>query len=81
MVEHEGMAYAALIYALPESAFASAFQQKLMAALAVAENKLHAEFPASQLLRAGVVLHAAAATQQAESEMRLIGLAQLRHHF
>ena len=77
MVEHAGAEYAVLMYALPESAFASAFQQKLMAALAAAEDKLHAQFPASQLLRAGVVLHAAAATQQAESEMRLIGLGSL----
>ncbi|GHU26544.1 membrane protein [Betaproteobacteria bacterium] len=77
MAERDGAQYAALIYALPESAFASGFQQKLMAALAAAEDKLRAEFPAAQLLRAGVVLHAAAATQQAESEMRLIGLGSL----
>ncbi|GHT92002.1 membrane protein [Betaproteobacteria bacterium] len=77
MVEHDGAQYAALMYVLPESAFASGFQQKLMAALDAAENKLHVAFPASQLLRAGVVLHAAAATQQAESEMHLIGFGSL----
>ena len=76
-VEHEGAEYAALLYTLPESAFASDFQQKLMAALDAAERKLHAAYPASQLLRAGVVLHAAAATRQAESEMRLIGFGSL----
>ncbi|MDR1889887.1 MAG: hypothetical protein LBQ81_11005 [Zoogloeaceae bacterium] len=77
MVEHAGTSYAALMYALPDSAFASGFQKNLMAALAAAEQKLRAEFPTARLLRAGVVLHAATATRQAQSEMRLIGLGSL----
>jgi len=77
MVEHAGRHYAALTYALPKSAFDSAFQQRLMAGLDDAREKLRRAHPQAKLLRAGVVLHAAAAARQAQSEMRLIGLGSL----
>ncbi|MDR3299091.1 MAG: MMPL family transporter [Candidatus Accumulibacter sp.] len=77
MVEHAGRHYAALTYALPKSAFDSAFQQRLMAGLDDAQEKLRRAYPQAKLLRAGVVLHAAAAARQAQSEMSLIGLGSL----
>jgi predicted exporter len=77
MVEHAGHAYAAIIYTLPESAFADDFQARLMESLDAAQAKLRQEYPEAELLRAGVVLHAAAASRQAQAEMRLIGLGSL----
>jgi predicted exporter len=77
MVEHDGWHYAALIYGLPQSAFAADFQQKLLARLDTARDRLHAVEPRARFLRAGAVLHAAAAARQAENEMRLIGLGSL----
>ena len=77
MLEHEGRFEAALIYALPQSAFDSDFQQKLLARLDAARARLREADQQARLLAAGVVLHAAAASRQAESEMKLIGLGSL----
>ncbi|MDR0700919.1 MAG: MMPL family transporter [Azoarcus sp.] len=77
MVEHDGRSYAALTYVLPQSAFSSDFQQKLIAALDGARARAHALDPQARFLAAGVALHAAAAARQAEREMRLIGLGSL----
>jgi predicted exporter len=77
MVEHGGRRYAALTYALPKSAFDSDFQQKLIARLDLARERVLAIDPEAQFARAGVVLHAAAAAQQAHDEMNLIGLGSL----
>jgi predicted exporter len=77
MVEHGGRQYAALTYALPQSSFDSSFQQNLIARLDLARERVQDIAPEAQFLRAGVVLHAAAAAQQAEGEMRLIGLGSL----
>jgi predicted exporter len=77
MLEHEGRTEAALIYALPQSAFDSDFQQKLVERLDAVRARLRDVDPEARLLAAGVVLHAAAATRQAGSEMNLIGLGSL----
>lgn len=77
MLEHDGRVHAALIYTLPGSAFDRDLQETLMARLETARQTLRQALPEARLLRAGVVLHAAAATQQAEEEMRLIGLGSL----
>jgi predicted exporter len=77
MVRREGHVYVALLYSLPHSAFDSQFQQRLLAGLASAEDRLRQALPHTRLLRAGVVLHAAAAASQAESDMRLIGAISL----
>ncbi|MDR1063799.1 MAG: hypothetical protein LBL48_07700 [Azoarcus sp.] len=81
MVEQGGRRYAALTYALPRSAFDADFQQKLLARLDEARDRVHAIDPQARFLRAGVVLHAAAAARQAENEMRLIGLGSLAGTF
>jgi predicted exporter len=77
MVEHAGRRYVVLVHTLPESAFASDFQARLMNGLDAAREELLRTYPGAELLRAGVVLHAAAAARQAETEMRLIGLGSL----
>ncbi|MDR1661749.1 MAG: MMPL family transporter [Azoarcus sp.] len=77
MVEYDGRRYIALVYALPQSAFDADFQQKLLVRLDDARDRVHAIDPQAQLLRAGVVLHAAAIARQAENEMSLIGLGSL----
>ncbi|MDR3212890.1 MAG: hypothetical protein LBT71_03065 [Azoarcus sp.] len=77
MLEHDGRPYVALTYALPQSAFAGDFQQKLVARLDAARDRVHALDPQAHFLAAGVVLHAAAAARQAEGEMSLIGLGSL----
>lgn len=65
--------YAVLLYQLTQSAFLSDLQERLSADLARVQNDLSRDFPEARLLRAGVVLHAAAAAQQARLEMSLIG--------
>jgi predicted exporter len=77
MVDHDGRRYAALAYALPQSAFDADFQQKLIARLELARERVLGLDPDAQFLRAGVVLHAAAAARQAHDEMNLIGLGSL----
>ncbi|MDR1425082.1 MAG: hypothetical protein LBI92_10845 [Azoarcus sp.] len=76
-VRHAGRAYVALIFTLPGSAFDADFQQKLLVALDDARERARALDPDARLLRAGVVLHAAAAARQAQGEMSLIGLGSL----
>jgi predicted exporter len=76
-VEHAGRAYVALTFALPASAFDSDFQQRLLAGLDDARERVRAIDPEARFLRAGVVLHAEAAARQAQNEMSLIGLGSL----
>jgi len=69
--------YAVLLYQLKQSAFSSDLQMRLAADLATVRNELAEQLPDVQLLRAGVVLHATAAAQQARFEMSLIGSGSL----
>ncbi|MDR2244081.1 MAG: hypothetical protein LBE15_01565 [Burkholderiales bacterium] len=78
MVQAADRHHAVLFYQLTQSAFSSDLQTRLNADLATVRNELarlfpEAQFPDVQLLRAGVVLHAAAAAQKARFEMSLIG--------
>jgi len=77
MVQTADRHYAVLLYQLTESAFSSDLQVRLAAELAAAQKGLAEQFPDVQLLRAGVVLHATAAAQQAHFEMSLIGSGSL----
>ncbi|MCL2524631.1 MAG: MMPL family transporter [Betaproteobacteria bacterium] len=77
MVQTAERHYAVLLYQLTQSAFSSDLQERLAADLAAARNELAEQFPDVQLLRAGVVLHATAAAQQARFEMSLIGSGSL----
>ncbi|MDR2173134.1 MAG: MMPL family transporter [Burkholderiales bacterium] len=65
--------HAVLLYQLTQSAFSSDLQTRLAADLTTVQSELTQQFPGTQLLRAGVVLHATAAAQQARFEMSLIG--------
>jgi predicted exporter len=77
MVQSENRHYAVLLYQLTQSAFSSDLQARLTADLAAVRNDLAQQFPGAQLLRAGIVLHATAASQQARFEMSLIGSGSL----
>ncbi|MDR2016899.1 MAG: hypothetical protein LBP90_04780 [Burkholderiales bacterium] len=77
MVQTADRHYAVLLYQLTQSAFSSDLQTRLNTNLAAAQNSLAQRFPDVQLLRAGVVLHATAAAQQARFEMSLIGSGSL----
>ena len=77
MVQTADRHYAVLLYQLTDSAFSSDLQTRLADHLATVQNELAAQFPDVQLLRAGVVLHAAAAAKQARFEMSLIGSGSL----
>ncbi|MDR2787152.1 MAG: hypothetical protein LBD06_02090 [Candidatus Accumulibacter sp.] len=77
MTEHAGRPYVALLYTLPQSAFAADFQRELTARLEAARARVLAFDRQARFLPVGVALHAAAATRQAEDEMRLIGLGSL----
>jgi predicted exporter len=69
--------YAVLLYQLTDSAFSSDLQEHLAADLTAVKKELAQQFPDAQLLRAGVILHATAAAQQAQFEMSLIGSGSL----
>jgi len=77
MVQAENRHYAVLLYQLTQSAFSSDLQTRIKADLSAVRNDLAQQFPDVQLLRAGVVLHATAAAQQASFEMSLIGSGSL----
>jgi len=77
MVQAENRHYAVLLYQLTQSAFSSDLQTRLAADLSAVRNDLAQQFPDVKLLRAGVVLHATAAAQQASFEMSLIGSGSL----
>ena len=77
MVQTADRHYAVLLYQLTQSAFSSDLQTRLDADLTAVRNDLAQQFPDVQLLRAGVVLHATAAAQQARFEMSLIGSGSL----
>jgi len=77
MVQTADRHYAVLLFQLTQSAFSSDLQTRLGADLASVRNDLAQQFPDVQLLRAGVVLHATAAAQQAHFEISLIGSGSL----
>ncbi|MDR0528775.1 MAG: MMPL family transporter [Zoogloeaceae bacterium] len=77
MTEFMGKSVVALFYSLPGSAFDANIQSGVTEALAEARDVVRQAFPDARLLSAGVVLHAAAASRQAQKEMRLIGLGGL----
>jgi predicted exporter len=77
MVQTADRHYALFLVQLTQGAFSSDLQARLDADLTAARNELAQNFPDVQLLRAGVVLHATAAAQQARFEMSLIGSGSL----
>ncbi|MEJ7807307.1 MAG: MMPL family transporter, partial [Telluria sp.] len=69
--------YVLLPLTLKMPAFSMSGQQKVVPLLAQASSAARAAAPGVQVVQAGVVLHAAAAGQQAESEMSTIGVGSL----
>jgi predicted exporter len=72
-VEAQGRTYVLLPYELDGSAFALALQQEVTTRLAAAVAAARAAEPGVEVLRAGIVLHAAAAAAGAQREMAVIG--------
>ena len=69
--------YAVLLFSLTDSAFSRHAQQAVQQGLQNADEILQREEIGVEVLRAGVVLHAAAAAQQAEAEISIIGVGSL----
>ncbi|MFJ3045517.1 MMPL family transporter [Herbaspirillum chlorophenolicum] len=76
-VERDGVAYVLLLLELKPSAFSMSAQQQVIPLLALAKQEAQALIPQGEVLTGGVVLHAAAASEQASSEMATIGAGSL----
>ncbi|AOY01454.1 MMPL family transporter [Jeongeupia sp. USM3] len=76
-VDADGRHYTVLMYTLNDSAFSLSAQKTVADGLDRAIAGLKAASPDVSVLRAGVVLHAAKAAQQAEREMSTIGAGSL----
>ena len=76
-VESGGQSYVLLLLNLQQSAFSIAAQQQVMPLLAQATQAARQAVPGSEIITAGVILHAAAGSQQASSEMATIGAGSL----
>jgi predicted exporter len=76
LVVVEGAAhYVAILLEIPGSPLESETQQRVVPALAAAREAASLAAPRVEVLAAGVVLHAAEATERAQREVWLIGLA------
>jgi len=73
----DGRTYVAALLETEGSAFAQDTQRQVVAALAEARAAALRAAPGADVLAAGVVLHAAAATSQAQGEMSLVGIGSL----
>lgn len=76
-VSGEGREYVLLTYTLKPSAFSLGAQQSVVPLLDAAKAAAHQVVPASEIITAGVVLHAAAAGAQASREVHTIGVGSL----
>ena len=74
MVENNGLHYVVLLRELPGSAFSFDLQEQIVPALDAAGTAIARTQPGIEIYRAGVILHAAAASQSAQQEVSLIGL-------
>lgn len=74
MVEDGGMHYAVLLRELPGSAFSFDLQEQILPALDAIGATVRTSHSGIEIRRAGVILHAAAATQTAQQEISVIGL-------
>ncbi len=74
MVEDDGMHYAVLPYELQGSAFSFDLQEQIVPVLDTIGSEIRSREPGIEIHRAGVILHAAAASQSAQQEISIIGL-------
>lgn len=77
MIEDQGMHYVVLLREIDGSAFSFKRQESIVPALDRIGATVRAAHPGSEIRRAGVILHAAAATQTAQQEVSIIGLGGL----
>ncbi|HXV84610.1 MAG TPA: MMPL family transporter [Candidatus Binatia bacterium] len=73
-VENEGRQYVVLPFTLRRPAFSMETQQRVMPALAQARQVAQSSGPQVEVVVTGVILHAAAASEQARKEISLIGV-------
>jgi predicted exporter len=76
-VEAEGRSYVVLLLRLRQPAFAMSTQKAVMPLVNAAKQAALQAVPQSEIISAGVVLHAAAASTQAAGEMSTIGIGSL----
>lgn len=76
-VESGGRSYVLLLMHLQQPAFSLSTQEQTVALLAAAERAAHTAVPDADIMTAGVILHAAAASSQASNEMTTIGAGSL----
>lgn len=76
-VAGEGRQYVLLTYTMKPSAFSLGAQQRVVPLLEEATQAVRQAVPSAEVIKAGVVLHAAAAGSQASREVHTIGLGSL----
>jgi predicted exporter len=76
-VAGQGREYVLLTYTLQAPAFSLAAQRRVLPLLDGATAAVHGAVPGAEVIKAGVVLHAAAAGRQASGEVETIGLGSL----
>jgi len=76
-VAGQGREYVLLTYTMQAPAFSLAAQRQVLPVLDRAAAAAHAAVPQAEVIKAGVVLHAAAAGSQASREVETIGLGSL----
>jgi predicted exporter len=76
-VEAGGRSYVVLLMRLRQPAFAMSTQEAVTPLIAAAKQAALQAVPGSEIINAGVVLHAAAASAQAAGEMSTIGIGSL----
>ncbi len=76
-VAGEGREYVLLTYTLKESAFSFGAQQAVVPLLDAATGAAQEAVPAAEVIKAGVVLHAAEAGRQASGEIHTIGVGSM----
>lgn len=76
-VAGEGREYVLLTFTLAQSAFSLSNQEAVVPLLDRASQAAQAAVPSAEVIKAGVILHAAAAGRQASSEVHTIGVGSM----
>lgn len=76
-VAGEGREYVLLTFSLAQSAFSLSNQEAVVPLLDKAGQAAQAAVPTAEVIKAGVILHAAAAGRQASSEVHTIGVGSM----
>ncbi|MDY7578926.1 MMPL family transporter [Herbaspirillum sp. RTI4] len=76
-VESKGRSYAVVLMTVQQAAFSMAAQDTVLPVLADAAKAARQSAPDVEIVQAGILLHAAAASRQASHEMSTIGIGSL----